>query len=237
VVVSIERLLHPRPVDGTTMVVVAGVAVVVNLAAAMVLWDDSNDLNMRAAVLHMAGDTAASACVVVAGVVIAVAGSGWDRIDPVASLVVAALIVAEAIRLSKASVDVLLESTPGDLSLDDLRQAITATPGVGGLHDLHVWSLSSDVRALSAHLVLTGHPTLEEAQLVGTRVRREIEGPFEIAHSTFELECEQCVDEEEDPCRIDELTTRQLVTKPGRDVTPSNRSAEASRAPRGHAHR
>ena len=82
---------------------------------------------------------------------------------------------------------------------------ITGVPGVGEVHDLHVWSLSSEVRALSAHLVLTGHPTLEEAQAVGGRVRAEVVGPFSIAHSTFEMECERCVDEVPDPCGVDEV--------------------------------
>ena len=74
------------------------------------------------------------------------------------------------------------------------------------MHDLHVWSLSSEVRALSAHLVLNGHPTLEEAQEVGGRVRSAVDGPFDIAHTTFELECERCVDDVGDPCGMDDLT-------------------------------
>ena len=69
---------------------------------------------------------------------------------------------------------------------------MAGVPGVGEVHDLHVWSLSSDIRVLSAHLVLTGHPTLEEAQVVGERVKAAIAGPFGIAHSTLELECEPC---------------------------------------------
>ena len=75
------------------------------------------------------------------------------------------------------------------------------------VHDLHVWSLSSELRSLSAHLVLSGHPTLEEAQEVGGRVRRAVEGPFDIAHTTFELECERCVDELDDPCGADSALT------------------------------
>jgi cobalt-zinc-cadmium efflux system protein len=205
VVLSLERLVHPRPVDGTTMTVVAGVALAVNLLAALVLWDRTQDLNMRGAVLHMAADAAASACVLVAGVAIVVGGPAWDRADPISALVVAALIVTEALRLTRASVDVLLESTPADLSLSELRRVITDTPGVAEVHDLHVWSLSSEVRALSAHLVLTGHPSLEEAQVVGGRVRTQVEGPFDLAHTTFELECERCADDPDDPCRMDEL--------------------------------
>ncbi len=205
VAVSIDRLLHPVHVDGGVVAVTAAAAVMANALAALALHEGDHDLNMRAALSHMAADVAASACVLVAGVVIAATG-GWDRLDPVASLAVAAMIVVQAARLVRESTEVLLEATPADVDLADLRRAITAVPGVGEVHDLHVWSLSSEVRALSAHLVLTGHPTLEEAQEVGGRVRQSVERPFGIAHTTFELECERCVDDEVgDPCGMGEL--------------------------------
>jgi cobalt-zinc-cadmium efflux system protein len=212
---SIFRLVHPAHVDGGIVVVVAAAAIVANVAAALVLHDGSHDLNMRATFVHMAADVLASSVVLVAGIVIMATGGGWDRIDPAASLVVALLITVQAVRLVKESADVLLESTPADVDLADLRRTITAVPGVGEVHDLHVWSLSSEYRALSAHLVLTGHPTLEQAQDVGSLVRAEVVGPFEIAHTTFELECERCVDDDvDDPCGVDELpvTVRSSVS-------------------------
>ena len=79
---------------------------------------------------------------------------------------------------------------------------MTGVPGVGEVHDLHVWSLSSEMRVLSAHLVLTGHPTLEQAQAVGDRVKAAIAAPYAISHSTLELECERWNDDE-DPCRME----------------------------------
>jgi cobalt-zinc-cadmium efflux system protein len=101
--------------------------------------------------------------------------------------------------------DVLLESTPRGLDLHQLTGAMSTLPGVEAVHDVHAWSLSSDVLALSAHLVMAGHPTLEEAQAVAGEVKRAIARPFGIAHATFELECESCVDPEIDPCAIDGL--------------------------------
>ena len=80
---------------------------------------------------------------------------------------------------------------------------MTAVEGVDAVHDIHVWSLSSEVRALSAHLVLAGHPSLEEAQAVGERVKDAIGPPFSIAHSTLELECEPCADGAQGPCGVD----------------------------------
>ncbi len=201
---SIDRLVHPAQVDGGIVVAVAAAAMVANGVAALVLRDGSHDLNMRATFVHMASDVLASAVVLLAGIIIvATGGGGWDRVDPIASLVVAALIAVEAVRLVKESADVLLESTPSDIDLADLRRAITSVAGVGEVHDLHVWSLSSEFRALSAHLVLTGHPTLEQAQEVGGRVKVEVSGPFDIAHTTFELECERCADDD-DPCGADD---------------------------------
>jgi cobalt-zinc-cadmium efflux system protein len=121
----------------------------------------------------------------------------------VSALVVAAIIVYEAAGVFRSSVSVLLESTPADVDLASLTASMVAVDGVAEVHDLHVWSLSSEVRALSAHLVLTGHPTLEEAQVVGERAKRAIAGPYSIAHSTLELECERCDDDHEDPCIMD----------------------------------
>ncbi len=205
IVVSVEHLVHPEHVDGGVVVIVAAAAMVTNGLAALVLRDHGHDLNMRAVFVHMAADVAASACVLVAGAVIALTGDGWDRLDPLAALLVALLITVQAFRLVRASVDVLLESTPGDVDLAALRSVITAVPGVAEVHDLHVWSLSSEYRALSAHLVMTGHPTLEEAQVVGGVVRAAVARPFDIAHTTFELECERCVDDTNDPCGMGEI--------------------------------
>jgi cobalt-zinc-cadmium efflux system protein len=184
------------------VVVVASVALLVNGAAALILRDRTNDLNMRSAVLHMAGDALASLAVVAGAAILLVAPSAlW--LDPASALVVAAIIAWQAVGVLRESVAVLLESTPSDVDLDHLISTMGRVPGVGEVHDLHVWSLSSDLRVLSAHLVLTGHPTLEEAQVVGEHVKEAIAGPYGIAHSTLELECERCLDAEFDPCRME----------------------------------
>jgi cobalt-zinc-cadmium efflux system protein len=201
VIEAVRRLGHPEHVDAGTVVVVAAAALVVNGAAALLLRDGTADLNMRAALVHMAGDALASLAVLVsAAILIAVPGATW--LDPVSALVVALIIVYEAAVVFRGSISVLLESTPSDVDLDRLTTAIGGVPGVVDVHDLHVWSLSGEVRALSAHLVLAGHPTLEEAHAVGQQVKRAITRPFGIAHSTLELECERCTDDG-DPCLVD----------------------------------
>lgn len=204
VVECVRRYVHPEHIQAGTVVVVAAAALVVNGIAALGLRDGTGELNMRAAMLHMAGDALGSLAVLVsAAVVLGVPSATW--LDPTAALVVAGIIVYEALGVFRDSVAVLLESTPPDLDLAALIGTMATVPGVGEVHDLHVWSLSSERRVLSAHLVLTGHPTLEEAQAVGEQVKAAIAAPYGIAHSTLELECERCADGDDDPCLMDSV--------------------------------
>jgi cobalt-zinc-cadmium efflux system protein len=182
--------------------VVALAAFVVNAGAALALREHGSDLNMQSALLHMAGDAAASLGVALAGLVIVLTG-GFLWLDPAVSMAIGVLIAVEAFRLVRQASEVLLESTPKDIDLDQLTVAMAAVEGVETVHDLHVWSLSSEVRALSAHVVLAGHPSLEEAQVVGERVKVAVGAPFALAHVTLELECEACADGEAGPCGMD----------------------------------
>jgi cobalt-zinc-cadmium efflux system protein len=207
---AIRRLANPRPVSGGIVVVVALVALAANGLSAVLLHEKSGDLNMRSALLHMAGDALASAGVAIAGGVILITGGNY-WLDPVVSLGIAALIGVEAVRLLKATTEVLLESTPDGLDLNGLGAAITAVAGVEQVHDLHVWTLSTEVTALSGHLVMDGHPTLEEAQATATIVRDVLTHDFNIAHATLELECEPCAPHGHNPCGMDDVAvmTRQ----------------------------
>ena len=202
---AVRRLGNPSDVRGGVVIVAALAALVGNALSVMVLRDSHRDLNMRSAMLHMVGDVAASAGVAVAGLVIFVtSGNFW--IDPAVSLAVGLLITREAVRLLRATTDVLLEATPAGLDLAVLVDAVASDPGVDEVHDVHAWALSSDVHALSAHVVMNGHPTLEEAQVVGDRIKRLIAERFRITHATLELECEPCMDDDRDPCAIEGLT-------------------------------
>jgi cobalt-zinc-cadmium efflux system protein len=202
VVEAAGRLGAPAPVDGGLVVIVAGLGLVANAIAAVVLHrDHGHDLNMRSALLHTMGDAAASAGVLAAGaVILATGGSYW--LDPFVSLVIAVVIGWRGVKLLGETASVLLESTPAGLDPEDLAVAMAEVDGVESVHDLHVWSLSSELHALAAHLVLEGHPTLEEAQRVGDRVRRNLV-TFAITHATLELECEACAEPEEDPCAME----------------------------------
>ena len=199
VVEGVRRLQHPPDVHGGIVLVVAGIAAVVNAMAAVVLLGDRHDLNMRAVMLDTVGDAAANAGVALSGAVILFSGR-YQWLDPAVSIAIAVVIAARAVRLLLQAADVLLESTPAGLDVGELSSAMADVDGVDAVHDIHVWSLSSEVRAMSAHLVLSGHPTLEEAQVVGDRVRTTVGPHFGIAHATLELECESCVQEDGEPC-------------------------------------
>lgn len=213
---AVRRFNDPHAVQGGLVLVVALVAAAANFGAAAVLGGDgaahahghdghghdghdhgpddggdAHDLNMRSALLHMISDGAVSVGVAVAGLVILLTG-GWYWLDPAVSLVISVVIGVQGWRLLRSTADVLLESTPAGLDVDLLSAAIVAVDGVESVHDLHVWTLSSDVRALSAHVVLDAQASLAQAQVVSTEVKAAIGGRFRISHATLELECEAC---------------------------------------------
>jgi cobalt-zinc-cadmium efflux system protein len=201
---SVERLIHPQHVEGGLVLVVALVAFVANAAAVVIVREPHSghdhpghahggDLNVRSATLHLVYDAAASLGVAAAGAVMAATG-GWSRLDPAVSLAIGLSIAWHAAKLLRSSNAVLLEGTPTGLDLDALQAAVVAVDGVEAVHDLHVWTLSSDLTALSAHIVVEGHPSLEEAQAVAGGVRRMLATHFGVGHATIELECETCED-------------------------------------------
>jgi len=196
------RLAHPAHVHGGLVVIVAAAGLLGNGVAALLLREHTRDLNFKAVALHFTGDAAAALGVILAGSLILATGR-FEVVDPIVALLITVLIGTEAWRLVRASLDVLLESTPHDLDVAALASAISGIEGVTAVHDLHCWSLSSDVRALSAHVVLDGHPSLEQAQIVGERVKVSVHSRFNVAHATLEMECEPCAEDVADACGVE----------------------------------
>ncbi|HEX4492036.1 MAG TPA: cation diffusion facilitator family transporter [Acidimicrobiia bacterium] len=196
---AIRRLVHPHSIHAGPVIAIAAGATVCNLIAARVLDDHSHDLNLRGAWLHMVADALSSAGVAVAAVVI-VATGGHDWLDAAVSLVIAIVIAVRAVQLLGATTSVLLESTPSDVDPAAVSTAIAAMPGVEAVHDLHVWSLSSEYRALSAHIVLDGQPSLADAQQRSDAVKQMLADDFGIAHATLEPEAEVCGPGADEPC-------------------------------------
>jgi cobalt-zinc-cadmium efflux system protein len=203
---AVIRFWHPARVDGSAVVVVAVAAAVFNGIGAALVHEraapgpPARDLNMSAATIHLLSDAAVSLAVAAAGLAIVVThGTVW--LDPAVSLAVCVAIATQAIRLLHRSADVLLESTPRAIDPEQVVAAVRAVESVADVHDLHVWSLSSEIHAMSAHVAVSGHPTLEEAQATGDRIKAVVAAQFAIGHATIEMECEACP--EPDPCSLD----------------------------------
>ncbi|HEX3466654.1 MAG TPA: cation diffusion facilitator family transporter [Candidatus Elarobacter sp.] len=190
VVEAVKRLVHPALPAASLMAGVAAIGLAVNLGVAFVLWGGRRgDLNLRASLLHVAGDALGAIGVIAGGVLIAFTGAAW--IDPLLSLLVAAIIIAGVARIVRDAGDVLLESTPGHAGVPLVRARIGRVEGVVGVHDLHVWTIGSESHALSAHVVLDDRK-LSEASAILRSIDTAMRTDFAISHSTIQFECESC---------------------------------------------
>jgi cobalt-zinc-cadmium efflux system protein len=187
---AVRRLMAPQHVEGGIVVATALVAIAINAFVILTLRSQSANLNLRAALLHVIGDVAASAGVVVAGVLILL--TGWLPIDPLLSLAIAALIAYGAWGIVREAVNLLMEGTPADIDLASVTEEITRTRHVAGVHDLHVWALSSDATALSMHVVVD-EISLGDAEHVVRDLEHRLCDAFGIGHTTIQVEsCHPC---------------------------------------------
>ncbi len=180
---AIERLQAPHPVLGGAVSATAAVGLLINLLVAWLLHRGGKNLNVRAALLHVLGDVLGSVAALAAGLVIL--GTGWTAIDPLLSLLIGALLAVSSLRLLREALHGLMEGVPLHLSLAEIGQAIAAQRGVASVHDLHVWSLSGERVALSAHV---GVPDLEAWPELLPRLRARLADGFEIEHVTLQPE-------------------------------------------------
>ena len=180
---AVLRLRTPEPLGSTLMLVVAVAGLLVNVVAARMLHaHGETSLNVRAAYLHVLGDLLGSVGTVAAALVVRT--TGWLAADPVASIIMAALILRGAWRLVRESVDVLLESTPSHISLGSVRAQLEAIPGVESVHDLHVWTVTSGLVAMSAHAIVR-EPDRHQHVLEHVHDAMRL---FGIEHVTVQLE-------------------------------------------------
>jgi cobalt-zinc-cadmium efflux system protein len=189
VAVSAVRRFGDAPELDAGLILLAGaIGLVVNLGALLLLRPGSEDnLNVRGAYLEVLGDALGSVAVLISAGVILV--TDWYAADAIASLVIAAMIVPRAVSLLRDVVEVLLESTPDDVDLDELRAHIVGTDGVKDVHDLHVWTITSGMPVMSAHVVVDDDVTgMAEAHAVLDRLRGCLAEHFDVEHSTFQIE-------------------------------------------------
>ena len=189
---AVERFITPREILGETMLLVAAAGLVVNIVAFAVLHSgDQENLNIRGAALHVAGDLLGSVAAIVAAIIIIY--TGWTLIDPILSVAVAFLILRSAWTLVKRSSHVLLEGAPEWLDVEEMQMRIVDNvSGVRGIHHVHVWGLTPQ------KLMLTMHMDLEDAAHSQSTVVREVKAflqqEYGIGHSTIEVEIDGCAD-------------------------------------------
>src|SRR5262245_20863573 len=146
---AVRRFFMPAPIESSLMIGVAFVGLLTNLASVALLSRAPQNLNLRGARMHVIGDALSSVGVLVAGGIILL--TGWERLDAIMAVVIAVVIAVGSIRLVREAVDVLLEATPEGIELDEVSRAITGLPGVVEVHDLHIWSITTGLPALSGH--------------------------------------------------------------------------------------
>lgn len=181
---AVRRIGDPPDVPGGWLVVVAGVGILVNAAgAAAVFRGSATNLNLRASFIHLAGDAAGSLLVIVAGLLILT--TGFEAADPIASLLLAGLILWSALGVLRESTGILMEATPSDIDSNDVARAILAVPGVDSVHDLHVWTISSGFAALSAHVLVRPG---EDCHARRRELEEVLYRRFEIEHTTLQVD-------------------------------------------------
>ena len=180
---AIRRLNHPAPVASGIVIAVAAVGIFVNGGTALLFASGKSDLNVKSAFLHMAADAVVTAGVVAAGIVIWL--THWDWLDPAVSLVVSVVIIVGTWGLLKSAIGLALAAVPEGVDAAAVRSHLLALPGVTGLHDLHIWGMSTTETALTCHLVMPGgHP----GDAVLTGVAQELHHRFGIQHATIQIE-------------------------------------------------
>jgi cobalt-zinc-cadmium efflux system protein len=185
---AVGRLLHPEAVDGAVLIVVAAVGVAVNLAATVTLSRaNRQSLNIEGAYRHILTDLYGFAGTLVAGIVIV--ATGFDRADAIASLVVVLLMLRAAVQLLRPAVHILLEATPDDIDLEEVRRHLIELPEVQSVHDLHAWTLTSSLPILTAHVVVSDECfNSGDAGRVLDHLQDCLSGHFDVAHSTLQFE-------------------------------------------------
>lgn len=187
---AILRINQPLIVEENTLIIVAIIAFLVNTGTALLVRQgSSSDLNMRSAFVHLAGDAVATFGAVLAGIGIKL--TGWQILDPLASILIGLLILRGAWGILRETIEILLEGTPRDINIDQMVKDLQQIDGVRGVHDLHVWSINHSMRALSMH-ILTDDVSISAGARIQEQINAAIARRYGITHATLQLECVGC---------------------------------------------
>ncbi len=189
---AVHRFFHPQEIRTGILLAVAVIGFTGNLFGLLILRSETHDnLNIRGAFLHILADTLSSVGVVIGGVIIAL--TGWNIVDSLIGIMIGGIVLRGAVDLIMESGDVLMEATPRDVDMVQLRGDVVEIPGVRDFHDIHVWTIGSGRRALSGHL-LTDNISTQDSQKIVCAAREILAERYGITHTTLEVECESCLD-------------------------------------------
>lgn len=185
-----KRFITPPEVDSTILIGVGAVAFIINLITALMVKEGSeHDLNLRSAFLHLMGDVLSTLGAVIAGIIIAF--TKWNWLDPFVSVLIGAFILYNAWGILKQTIHILLESTPENIDMTEMVTDIRKLDGVRDIHDLHVWSISENLRMLSAHVVID-NISIGEGVTIQHNINELLTHDYNIQHATLQMECEGC---------------------------------------------
>jgi len=185
-----QRFISPPEVNSEILVGVGIIAFLINVGTAWLLRPGSeHDLNVRSAFVHLMGDVVSTLGAIIAGVIIAFTKANW--LDPLVSVLIGLLILWNAWGILRETVDILLESTPRDIDMDNLVASVMKIKGVKGIHDVHIWSLNQRLRAFSAHVVIDDM-SISNGAIIQKEINEIISQQYHIGHSTLQFECVGC---------------------------------------------
>ncbi|KQL36292.1 cation transporter [Bacillus sp. FJAT-25509] len=185
---SINRFTNPPKIASTDMLIISVIGLLVNILVAWIMMrgaDTEENINMRGAYLHVLSDMLGSVGAIIAALLMIFFGWGWA--DPLASVIVAALVLRSGYYVTKASIHVLMEGTPKEVNLNEVIQLIEKTDGIQSVHDLHLWTITSGLNALSCHAVVDDQLTIEESEIILRKIEHDLEHKG-IMHVTIQLE-------------------------------------------------
>ncbi|KRG13962.1 zinc transporter ZitB [Virgibacillus soli] len=194
---AFRRFRNPPEVISSGMLIIAIIGLLVNIGAAFILMkaDKKENLNIRSAFLHVMGDMLGSIGAIIAAVLIML--FGWNLADPIASIVVAILIIISGFRVTKDSFHVLMEGTPTNIDVRQIKESLLGVNRVDNVHDLHVWSITSGFPALSCHLIVD---TKADRDQILLQAKKILQDNFQIEHSTIQIDKSNATCEEKDHC-------------------------------------
>jgi cobalt-zinc-cadmium efflux system protein len=186
---AVHRFGQPVAVQPKLMMIVAACGLAMNGTIAVLLSRAGDDVNIRSVFIHMLGDALSTAAVIFGGLAILLTGLNW--IDPALSILIAALILWSSLAIVRETLNILLEGTPRDVSLPAIRVSLQEIDGVENVHDLHVWCLGSQTRALATHVTIADIPTSETSRIL-TEINTTLRTRFRIHHTTIQFENADC---------------------------------------------